>query len=187
MLKNNKISISCIGLTAAILSGCATQNDVLSSRILGSSRGSQIQHTTYQYAAGNRDLKTTIIGNPFKVDKSIFDTQVTQLMRGNDRGINGNFTTKPKSSAKAGYHAVMLFNPSSGVSLNRVCSAPENEKSTGGTDTLSALLVFCGPTPISAGHASANSVSLISDLRFTQLIQDVTFYMTPVEPPVSYD
>ena len=183
MPKNNKIATICIGLTAAILTGCATQNDVLSSKILGSSRGSHSQHTTYQCAAGNRDLKTTIIGNPFNMSKSDFGRQVTQLMQGNDRGINANFVTKPGSSAKVGYHAVMLFNPSLGVSLSRVCSAPENERSSGGTDTLSALLVFCGPTPISAGLASANSVSSISDPKFSKIIEGVTFFMTPIEPP----
>ena len=187
MSTNKNYRVVIFGLAASILVGCATQGDVGSSQILGSSRGSHGQYSTYQFAAGNRDLQTVIVGNPFSLKKSEFDNQVTKLMQGNDRGINANFTVAASENMRTGYSAVMMFNPSSGTSLDQMCGDPNKLKSTIRGQQIKVILVFCGPGPISAGSATLQSASSISDQKFNQLVRDVTFRMTPNEPPDTYD
>ena len=81
----------------------------------------------------------------------------------------------------------MIFNPPSDVSLDMICSHPSKMRPTPPDNQIDVVLAFCGPGPISAGAVSAQSASWISDPKFKKLVQDVTFRMTPNEPPASYD
>src|SRR5438552_3662173 len=64
----------------------------------------------FGYAAGGRDLRADVQGNPFAMPQNEFNAVVTDAMQGAHFGQPTNFTTTPGDSAREGYRVRLLFN-----------------------------------------------------------------------------
>ena len=128
-------------------------------------------------AADGRDLRTTVLGNPFGTPG--FDQAVTALMTGTPVGPKTRFTTTPGPSANRDYSVTVVFNPSPDILAVDLC----NTKSLPTAATkrpIVARAAFCA----AGGEASAVSGYLDqatgpSDPKFTALIRDMTLRLFP--------
>ena len=121
----------------------------------------------FGYAAGERDLRVVIVGNPFRGERIAFERVVTDAMRGRNHGQKTNFTTSPGPSARKEYRVVMVFNPQANLIGDKVCQG----------DPLAL--------PTTAGEGTAVSlvaVSCRSDRSLAQVRGDIDTAAGPDDP-----
>jgi len=131
-------------LTGVILVALAACGDQVV-RVRGQTMSGSYNAGDFGYAAGGRDLRVVIVGNPFGGDQAAFERAVTDAMQGRNHGQETNFTTSPGPSARAEYRAVMVFNPSNNLVGGTVCQRdPTSLPTAAGEGTAVALVaVFC--------------------------------------------
>jgi hypothetical protein len=97
------------------------------------------------YAAEGGGLRVVIVGEPFEVERAVFERAVTDAMAGRNWGQAVDFTTNPGPGARDAYRAVMIFNPPTGLIGERVCRTdpPEVTPRAYREDHLGLFAVFC--------------------------------------------
>jgi hypothetical protein len=115
----------------------------------------------FAYAAGGRDLKADIQGNPFAMPKEEFDATVTDAMQGAHFGQPTNFTTTPGDSAREGYRVRLLFNGPGASSGRIVCAGePAIVGSSPESGNVRLLAAFCnGDYPLSYLSAHVSGIT----------------------------
>jgi len=155
-----------IVLAAVILVAPAACGDQVV-RVSGQGTSSSYNAGEFGYAAGERDLRVVIVGNPFGGDQAAFEQVVTDAMQGLNQGQKTNFTTTPGSSAREIYRVVMVFNPLGNLVGDKVCQGdPLSLPTADGEGTAVTLVaVFCR-----------------SDQSFTQVRGDIDAAAGPDDP-----
>jgi hypothetical protein len=102
-----------------LLSACSNQGV----RLYGRGSAGGYDAGEFGYAAGGRDLRVIIVGNPFGGDQAAFGRVVTDAMQGRNLGPQTNFTTTPGPSAREIYRVVMVFDPPNGLSADTTCQS----------------------------------------------------------------
>ncbi len=133
-----------ITLTAVILlafAACGNQVVRLSKQTMGGSYSAG----EFGYAAGDRDLRVVIVGNPFGGDQATFERAVTDAMQGRNHGQQTNFTTSPGPNAREIYRAVMVFDPPKNLTGDKVCQSDSSSLPTaaGEGTAVTLIAVFC--------------------------------------------
>src|SRR4029453_16550263 len=150
-----KISLAAT-LAFTALSGCSGTPVIDYVRLEPGYRAQQ-----FAYAAGGRDLKADIQGNPFAMPKEEFDATVTDAMQGAHFGQPTNFTTTPGDSARPGYRVRLLFNGPGASTGGIVCGGEPaiiGPSPEGGNVRL--LAAFCnGPYPLSYLSAQVSGIA----------------------------
>ncbi|TSD86603.1 hypothetical protein FFK22_021470 [Mycobacterium sp. KBS0706] len=128
-------------------------------------------------AADGRDLRTTVLGNPFGTPG--FDQAVTALMTGTPVGPKTRFTTTPGPSANRDYSVTVVFNPSPDILAVDLCNV-QSLPTAATKRPIVARAAFCA----AGGEASAVSGYLDqatgpADPKFTALIRDMTLQLFP--------
>lgn len=135
----------------------------------------------FAYAAGSRDLKTDIQGNPFAMPKEEFDATVTDAMQGAHFGQPTHFTTTPGDSARPRYRVRLLFNGPLASSGRIVCAgdpAIVGPSPEGGNVRL--LAAFCnGPYPLSYLSAHVSGIGDARDPAFRRFMRNVIANLFP--------
>ena len=134
----------------------------------------------FEFATQNGELRTSVYGVPFAMNKARFDTLVTGHMKGAALGRDVAFRTKTQGRGSGAYHAVLIFNPERGTSPYEACSAPDKVPTATGGEALALLAAFCiGDTLLSTADGLAVGVTGTSDARFRTLIRQVTLAFIP--------
>jgi len=130
----NKI-ISIFALMA-VLGGCASYK--LAWNHVGDI--TDTESSGFRFSGSNRDFRTSIVGNPFDAPKSETERSVLEAMKGQDKGLNTNFTTKPRTHYKNN-RIGMMFNPSKYHADKGACAASSDYagRNKGGEMVLAAL------------------------------------------------
>lgn len=110
------VSAAALGLNL-LLGGCT-----LGSRVVESHISPIYSLSEFSYAAGGRDLRTVVQGNPFGGDDPAFGRTVTALMQGKYAGPPTHFTTTPGESSRPLYRVMMVFNPAESVPSADLCA-----------------------------------------------------------------
>lgn len=104
-----------------LLGGC-----VVGSRVVESHASPIYSLSEFSYAAGGRDLRTVVQGNPFGgpfgCDDPAFGRTVTAIMQGKHAGPPTRFTTTPGESARPLYRVMMVFNPAETIPSADLCA-----------------------------------------------------------------
>jgi len=135
----------------------------------------------FAYAAGGRDLKADVQGNPFAMPKEEFDATVTDAMQGAHFGQPTNFTTTPGDSARPGYRVRLLFN-GPGASNGRIVCADEPAivGPSPESGNVRLLAAFCnGPYPLSYLSAHVGGIRDAHDPAFRDFMRQVTTNLFP--------
>ena len=172
-MRGNRV-IAALGLAA--LGGCSGTSVIDYVHLEPGYRAQQ-----FGYAAGGRDLKTDIQGNPFAMPKEEFDATVTAAMQGAHFGQATNFTTTPGDSARPGYRVRLLFNGPAASSGRIVCAgepAIVGPSPEGGDVRL--LAAFCNDQyPLSYLSAHVSGIQDAHDPAFRDFMRDVTTNLFP--------
>jgi len=178
-------AMSRIGVVALLCSGLALAGCGLS-RVVPDTPATAYSMMEFSYAAGGRDLRTVIQGNPFVMDKAAFDRAVTDLMQGKHFGPPTRFTTTPDDSAMPPYKAVMVFNPVQVLNNNLLCTDQEiPTRPPGGPITVQAA--FCRGGTLTSANGFAPAQSGPDTSVFRSLITDLTFFLVPARNPTTED
>ena len=128
----------CMGLAAlcALLAGCGAPTTM--SRVYGAGVPS-----LFTYAAGGRDMRTVVVGNPFSAPRTEVEKAITDAMQGNHYGPPTRFTTEPSANARAGYRIVIMFDPPRTLPNRVVCGGTEGLRADPDGERLRLLTAFC--------------------------------------------
>ncbi len=139
----------------------------------------------FRYAGADRDFRTSVVGNPFKVPPAVTERAVIAAMRGRDKGMNTNFTTTARNPYRR-YHIVMLFNPTRTGSA--ACRTPERYAGTGrqGEVSLAALLCDGGRLVYGVG-GTVSGVQRPDDPKFDAFMNNLMNYFVPYESMIEDD
>ena len=163
-------------LTLATLGGCSGTGIIDYVHVEPGYRAQQ-----FGYAAGGRDLKADIQGNPFAMPKDEFDAAVTDAMQGAHFGQPTHFTTTPGDSARQGYRVRLLFNGPGASSGWIVCAGePAVVGPALESGNVRLLAAFCnGDYPLSYLSAHVSGIRDAHDPAFPEFMRQVTTNLLP--------
>lgn len=131
-------------------------------------------------AAGGRDMRTLIVGNPFEETKSAVDAAITDAMQGHNHGPTTNFTTVPGLSAAENYRITILFNPPPTIGPNSMCGDTDGLIPESRGERLRLLIVFCSHgDPMSYVYGSTAAAKSATDPAVRHLMASVTRELVP--------
>lgn len=135
----------------------------------------------FAYAAGGRELKVVVAGNPFGGDRASFEQAVTDAMQGRHWGPATVFTSAPGPSARPAYGVVMLFNPPSSLTGGRLCrDEPSALPVAPAGDRLVLFAAFCRSGGLlTEVKGSIPAVAGPEDPLFAELVGQVTNGLFP--------
>lgn len=166
------------GIAVMALAACGDQIvQVTGQRMTGSYNAGE-----FGYAAGGRDLRVIVVGNPFGGDQAAFQRAVTDAMQGRNHGQQTNFTTNPGPSARADYRVVMVFNPPGNLIADKICqSDPASVPTTPGGGTAVTLVgVFCrADRSLTQVRGEVDAAAGIDDPVFAALVGQSTQALFP--------
>ena len=135
----------------------------------------------FAYAAGGRDLKADIQGNPFAMPKEEFDATVTDAMQGAHFGQPTHFTTTPGDSARPGYRVRLLFNGPAASSGRLVCGGePAIIGPSSESGNVRLLAAFCNVDyPLSYLSAHVSGIRDAHEPAFRDFMRQVITNLLP--------
>lgn len=164
---------------AGLLIGCES---VIVERFPGSRGGDAV--VDLDQATRGGAILTTIIGNPFGVDKKAFDARVLRLMKGQNRGGPAVFVAAPDHRTDPSYNVVVVFNPPSDITSDALCRKGDGLSSRPYAKTLTMAIAFCLGDKAKAGATGrVAEIRGIDDPNFTDLVSVVTRAMIPAKSP----
>lgn len=158
-----------------LLSGCASYDRVW----LHGGSFTDAQSSAFRFSGANRDFRTTVAGNPFNVPKAETERAVIAAMQGQDKGLDTNFTTTPRTAYKNN-HIIMMFNPPGYYSGKGACSNSRSHsgKNKDGKMVLAAL--YCdGDRLVYAVAASRAAVASPQDPQFRRFVSELMDFFVP--------
>lgn len=138
----------------------------------------------FAYAAGGRDFKTIIIGNPFSQPKDQVDAAVTGAMQGNHPGPRTHFTTQPNDTAAPGYRITIMFNPPTAVDADDLCGDVSGLSAESASARLRMLAAFCSHGDVMS-YVYASNATAVSPSHPTvrRMVANVMYELIPAIDP----
>lgn len=97
--------------------------------------------STFNYAAGGRDLAVEVLGNPTDLEPARFAAAVVAAMQGHNAGQPTHLTLTPGPTARPLYRVVVAFNPAASVGRYDLCRDPIDTGPT--ADRIVVRAAFC--------------------------------------------
>jgi hypothetical protein len=153
------------------------------SRVMADTPSTAYSPLEFSAAAGGRDLRTDIHGNPFPIEQTAFNHAVTQLMQNKHFGPSTHFTTTPNETANPNYRVVMVFNSSGTVLNTNLCSAAPIPTRPATGEPIRVQAAFCRGGTLTSATGWAPAVASPEAPTFQRLIADTTFSLFPFRDP----
>lgn len=139
------------------------------------------QPSDLSYAAGGKDLRTEIVGNPFGGPQAEFEAAVTAAMYRAHFGPAVNFTTAPGPQARQIHRLRLIFNGATASSGYEICDGDladvPPQQVTGNVEVLAA---FCrGSKPLTYLSAKTSGIGGANDPAFTAFMRQVAVLLFP--------
>ena len=167
-------SATVLGAAALCLAACA---QVIVHAVVGPQRFSEGE---YDNAAKSGEIRTVIVGNPFRVPKADLDRAVTGAMRGAPYGPPTTFTTSRAGPGSGPYRVVIAFNAPRSLSARTLCGPNPSVSTVTGTSDVRLFAAFCLEDVVlseASGHVSG--VSGPDAHGFRALVAQVTTHLFP--------
>ena len=137
-------------------------------------------------AAGRRDLRTVVHGDPFGMGEERFaEVAVAALNRHEPWPQPTNFALEPDESANPAYRVVLVFDEP-GVSIIRLCQDPLSSvaPAAANDDTLHVAAAFClRQGELTALKGRVSGVETVDDPGFHSLLGQVVIALFPPSDP----
>ncbi len=144
----------------------------------------------FAHAAGGKDLRAVIVGNPFPVLKAETDAYTVAAMQGRFRGPVTNLTTTPSQNSHLPARVFVIFDPSPGLHPPAVCTVrnPETLPRIAPTERLHLMVTFCeGDTLYAEVRGSAPRPASPTDPAFANLLSQAAFVLIPQDKQFGSD
>jgi len=144
---------------------------------------------TFHAFAGGRDMPVAIHGNPFALDKAVWERTVTQAMQGRHWGPETNFTPTPDPAAAARYglHVVIAFDGAFVQNPTAMCGGSVVPQGGGAPAPRPGLLVqavYCiGGSDQTFYEGQIEGLTGPADPRLAEFIGRMTYQLFPPRNP----
>jgi hypothetical protein len=171
----------CALLGSTVVTGCAGSTFLYNHRVENS-----YSPVEFGVAAGRKDLRTVIYGDPFAMGQEGFaEAAVAVLNRHEPWPQPTNFALEPGESANRAYRVVLVFD-APGVSTIRLCHEPPpgvpQEAETDGT--LHVAAAFClNRGELTAVKGKVADVEGVDDPKFDRLLGQIVMALFPSFDP----
>lgn len=163
---------------AALLLGTASLAACTNERVVASEPAPAYTRSEVAYAAGNRDLRVVVHGDPFGMSADRFAEKILPYMQ-NRAGVVTTLTTTPNDTARRDYKVVLAFNVAETMLNSSLCTdGPIPTRPPGGPIIVQGA--FCR-----SGGALTSATGWLDrplgpdDPDFHYLISDMTFSLFP--------
>jgi len=171
----------CAMVIPTLMSACARPTVIYNHSVY--TRYSPVE---FGVAAGRKDLRTVIYGDPFGMSHERFaEATVTALNRHDPPPQPTTFTLEPGESANPNYRAVLVFDDPD-VPTIRLCQEPPPRGSQGATTdgTLHVAAAFClNRGELTAVKGKVADVQTVDDRKFDDLLGQVVIALFPPSDP----
>jgi hypothetical protein len=171
----------CALLVATILTGCA-EHTLLYDEIVRS----RYSPTEFGWAAGRKDLRTVIHGDPFNMGQQRFDAAtIATLNRYQPMPQPTTFTAEPGENANPHYRVVLVFNDPNIVTF-RLCREPLTTATQKAEDdgVLYVAAAFClNQGELTAVKGKVGNVAGVDDPKFGDLLGQIVLALFPPFDP----
>ncbi len=134
----------------------------------------------FAYAAGGRDLRVVIRGNPTEAPQEEFERAVIAAMQRGNRGAVTNFTTQPSESARDYYRVVMLFGGDRFAGGYKLCGDTDGVDLASAGDAVRLQAAFClEETPLTELQVAVNDVASPADPRLERMVSQAVIELFP--------
>lgn len=164
---------------AALLLGASTLAACTNERVVASEPAPAYTRSEVAYAAGNRDLRVVLHGDPFGLPPERFAEKVLPHMQNRVMGVKTTLTTTPNDTARRDYKVVLAFNVAENTLNSELCTnGPIRTSPPGGAIVVQGA--FCR-----SGAALTSATGWLDrpqgpdDPDFRSLISDMTFSLFP--------
>ncbi|HET8726889.1 MAG TPA: hypothetical protein VFO41_05205 [Alphaproteobacteria bacterium] len=141
---------------------------------------------TFNYAAGGRDLKVEVLGNPTSLDQATFQQAVVDSMQGHNPGQPTHLTLTPGPTARPSYRTVVAFNPVLPVGIHDLCRG--RVRPGGSTERLEIRAAFCeGNGTLTSVRGQAPADTPVNSAEFQSLMAGMTRELLPRHNPESFE
>lgn len=137
------------------------------------------------YIAAGKDLKTDVLGNPFKSDQATFAAVVADHLQGVNPGPEIHFTPTPAATAREPYFVRLAFNGPSASNGTQLCgAAPGVAPSSAPSGEVRVIGAFCrGDQPMTYASAESGGITDMNDPAFRRLVRQVGVLLFPLRNP----
>lgn len=168
-----------------LLSGCGTRLSQGKTEAEYSPRYQEQEQnfasTWMNHTFGPRNIITSIQGNPFHMDKEVFDLVTAQVLTAQTPGPRMMFQPKtydrdlPGQAPREQYHFVIVFNPLSPVSGQDLCAGAEVPTGETTNGQIATKAAFCrGATFLSGASSRMSNVGSVRDRGFSRIVSNTT-------------
>ncbi len=164
-------------LSLAFLAACVSDGVTTTTH---SYRDSVYAPDWFNYAAGGRDMRVVIRGNPTSATQEEFERAVIAAMQGKNWGAQTNFTTRPSESMRRNYRVVMLFGGDRFAGSYALCANPgrvDLASSSGGVRLQAAFCV--GTKPLTALQVATDGIASPYDARLERMVAAAVIELFP--------
>nr|WP_204367274.1 hypothetical protein [Methylobacterium sp. B34] len=168
-------SFAALLMSACGLAACTNE------RVVASEPTPAYTRSEVAYAAGNRDLRVVLHGNPFGLPPDRFAEAVLPHMQDRVLGVKTNLTTTPNDTARRDYKVVLAFNVAETMLNSALCTeGPIPTAPPGGPIVVQGA--FCR-----SGGALTSATGWLDrpqgpdDPDFRNLISDMTLSLFPTQ------
>ena len=159
----------------AVLGGCASYDSAWNH----GGYFTDAESSAFRYSGANRDFRTAIVSNPFDAPMAETERVVIAAMKGQDKGMDTNFTVTPRTQYKNN-HIVMMFNPPRYHADKGACSSSGDHRgrNKGGKMVLAAI--YCdGDQLVYSVAASRAAVKSPNDPQFRRFVSEIMDFFVP--------
>lgn len=160
---------------AATLSGCASYNRIWNH----GGYFTDTQSSAFRYSGANRDFRTSVVGNPFDVTMAVTERAVIAAMKGQDKGLNTEFTVTPRTHYKND-HIVMMFNPPRYHAAKGACTVSREHTGKNQDGEMVLAAIYCdGDRLVYAVAASRAPIRSPQDPEFRRFVSELMDFFVP--------
>ncbi len=167
-----------IAVVALVLLGACGAGTVTTSNVYYIST---YQPGVFGYAAGGRDLRVIVTGNPTAAPREAFERAVTDAMQGKNWGPTTHFTTRPDSSARQDYWVSMIFGGDRYIGDYAICRGGGGRDIDPRSRPVRLQAAFCGgDRPLTSLLATVDDIASIDDPRLERVVAAAVVELFPL-------
>jgi|GEM_PF-1945391 len=167
-------------VVASVVAACAGSGGVYS--VGPESAGFRME---FDRLAGSGTIPTTVIGNPFAVEKPAFDAAVADAVHGQYIGPEATFDTKTGPETLVGGRIVFWFDPKFDPSIHKICADPATLGHAPEPGRVAVAMALCvGSTSKVQFAGTLDGVTGPTDKRFRQMLADTTWSLSSTRDPM---
>lgn len=139
----------------------------------------QAAYDFFTYAAGDRDFRLVIVGDPFPGAGAELERITADAFARAHPSLHANFTTRPGPSERKPFRAVIAFNPPPTLLADQLCQSEQVTYPATKSADLQIMMAFCTNRAESEVSASIRPAPSIGSAELKNALVDIAIQLLP--------